>query len=70
MKSRFRPEQWPHVERDLRTEVGLLERLLGETKLQEWFSGLVLYVEEEFPGAYVEDDRIEPEPTKAKFSWV
>uniref|UniRef100_A0A093W3T3 Nucleoporin n=1 Tax=Talaromyces marneffei PM1 TaxID=1077442 RepID=A0A093W3T3_TALMA len=70
IRSRFRPEQWPHIERDLRTEVNLLERLLEVTKLKEWFSGIVLLAEEEFAEAYVKGERVVPESTKAKFSWV
>lgn len=70
IRSRFRPEQWPHIERDLRTEVNLLERVLEGTKLKEWLSGLMLHAEEEFGGAYVKEGSSVPESTKAKFSWV
>lgn len=70
IRSRFRPEQWPHIERDLRTEVDSLERLLEGTNLKEWLSGLLLHAEEEFGGAYVKGERLLPESTKAKFSWV
>ncbi|GAM38813.1 hypothetical protein TCE0_034r09857 [Talaromyces pinophilus] len=70
IRSRFRPEQWPHIERDLRTEVNLLERLLEGTKLKEWLSGLMLHAEEEFGGPYVKGGSSVPESTKAKFSWV
>lgn len=70
IRSRFGPEQWPHIEHDLRTEVNKLQRLLEGTKLKEWLSGLVLYAEEEFRGAYVKGGRLVPESTKAKFSWV
>lgn len=65
IRSRFKTQQWPHIERDLRTEVGLLEHFLEGTKLNDWFSGLVLLAEE-----YVDAERMVPESTRAKFSWV
>lgn len=70
IRSRFRPEQWPHIERDLRAEVNLMERLLEGTKLKEWLSALMLHAEEEFGVPYVEGRSSVPESTKAKFSWV
>ncbi|EED23628.1 nuclear pore complex subunit Nup133, putative [Talaromyces stipitatus ATCC 10500] len=72
IKSRFRSGQWPHIERDLRTEVGLLERLLENTKLKEWFSGLMLLAEE----VVAETNDLEagqmvvPGSLKARFNWV
>lgn len=64
IRSRFRADQWPLIERDLRTEVNILERIVEGTKFKEWFSGLILHAEEEFGGM------LAPESTKTKFSWV
>lgn len=70
IRNRFRPEQWPHIERDIRTEIDLLQRLIEDMNLEDWFPELVLLAEEESATARNGPERVVPKSVKAKFNWV
>ncbi|OKL58905.1 hypothetical protein UA08_05803 [Talaromyces atroroseus] len=70
IRSRFRAEQWPHIERDIHTEIDLLRHLVEDTKLDDWFPELVLLAEEDLTVLDKEPERIVPQSVKAKFSWI
>lgn len=70
IRSRFRAEQWAHIERDMRAEIDLLRHHIDETKFEEWFPELILLAEEDAIAFNNRPDRILPRSAKAKFSWV
>jgi nuclear pore complex protein Nup133 len=41
LRSRFRPEQWPHILRDLELENNVLHRYVENGKLELWFKDLL-----------------------------
>jgi nuclear pore complex protein Nup133 len=41
LRSRYRPEQWPHILRDLNLESDILQRYVQNGKLEIWFKDLL-----------------------------
>jgi nuclear pore complex protein Nup133 len=41
LRGRFRPEQWPHIQRDLELENDVLRQYMENGKLELWFKDLL-----------------------------
>lgn len=72
IRSRFQPEQWPLIESELNTEADQLKRLLEETRLKEWFSGLQLLAKDSLASFTKERvaESLIPGSVNAKFYWA
>ncbi|KAL1965172.1 hypothetical protein VTN77DRAFT_6085 [Rasamsonia byssochlamydoides] len=75
LRARFRPEQWPHVLRDLNLEDEILRRYVEKGKLEVWFKDLLAFASSDTPedgnvGVQGNLETRETPAIKARLNWV
>ncbi|KAL1983543.1 hypothetical protein VTN96DRAFT_10203 [Rasamsonia emersonii] len=75
LQARFRPEQWPHVLRDLSLEDEILRRYVEKGKLEVWFNDLLTFASSNTPedGNIGVQGKLETRVTptvKTRLNWV